>query len=144
VIEASRLGRQEVRGDDGVLGRNPVPIEGGQGIHGVTGCEPADAAADGLDDAGQLVRRDRRQAVERPRQLVPGDRSGMHAYERVPVPRLRDREVVDREPVDAAVGMESHRAHPLRPRHYRPPEPAGTDPFSRVESSAAAAVDVVL
>jgi len=117
VIEACRFRRQEVRGNEGVLGGDAVAVERGQRIHLGAHRGLRDPGTDGLDDAGQLVRRDRRQAVDGPLELVPGDRGGVHAHERFRGSVLRHFDVVEREPVAAGVGVEPDRAHLLRARH---------------------------
>ena len=63
---------KHLRGDDGVLGRHAVAIERCERVYLLTAVD---------DDARKLVRRNRRQSIDRPLQLVAGDRCRMHAHQ---------------------------------------------------------------
>jgi hypothetical protein len=77
VAERCRLRRQDPSRDRGVLGRNPVAVERSKRIHLVADRNLGDADT-GRDHTGQLVRRNRRQPIERPLELVTRDGGGMY------------------------------------------------------------------
>jgi hypothetical protein len=63
---------KNTRGNDGVLGSHAVAIERRERIYLFPGAD---------DHPGKLVRRNRRQSIDRPVQLVACDRRRMHAHQ---------------------------------------------------------------
>jgi hypothetical protein len=90
VAQPRGLRRERIGRDDGVLGSHAVAIEGRERIHLVT-------AAD--DDARELVRRNRRQAVHRPLELVTRNRCRMHAHQHLARSRRRHLDLLDLQAV---------------------------------------------
>jgi hypothetical protein len=80
VAQPQGLRCKNIGWDDGVLGSYAVAIERRERIYLVT-------AAD--DDARKLVGRDRRQAIDRPLQLVTCNRCRMHAHQHLARSRRR-------------------------------------------------------
>jgi hypothetical protein len=72
VAQLQGLRCKHIGWDDGVLGSHAVAIERRERIYLVT-------AAD--DNARKLVRRNRRQSIDRPLQLVTCNRCRMHAHQ---------------------------------------------------------------
>jgi hypothetical protein len=115
VAQAPGLWSEERGRHDGELGGSPVAIEGRQSEHLVADGEVTDVAGDFLNDARELVRHDRRQAVGGPVELVTGDGRRVHAHEGFPGAWLRNLDLVDGERADATRRMQASRAH-HRPR----------------------------
>src|SRR5262249_37475207 len=111
VAQPQGLGSKQIGRDDGVLGSHAVAIERRERIYLVT-------AAD--DNARKLVRRNRRQSIDRPLQLVPCNRCRMHAHQHLPRIRRRRLHLLNLQ----AVVVPSSRYHtaPLLPRFFFVPQ----------------------
>src|SRR5207249_3678099 len=96
VVERMRLGGEEAGRDGRILGRDFVAVERGQGVDALPDRDLVDFGRD-RDDAGELVRRYRRQPVLGPLELVPGDRRRVDANERLSGGRLRGRNLLHDE-----------------------------------------------
>src|ERR687887_121349 len=88
--------------DDGVLGSHAVAIERRERIYLVT-------AAD--DNARKLVRRNRRQSIDRPLQLVTCNRCRMHAHQHLARIRRRRLDLLNLQ----AVIVQPYREHTAPP-----------------------------
>jgi hypothetical protein len=94
-----------------VLGGRAVAIERGECVHGVADRHVCHVGRDLGDDARQLVRRDRREAVDRPLELVPRDGGGEDLHERLAGAELGDRDVVEAERFDTSGFMQADGSH---------------------------------
>ena len=83
VAERTRLGREQLGRDRGVVGRDSVAVERGHPVHLVTDGQPVDAGPEGSHDAGQLIGGDRREPVDWPLELVARERRRVDAHERL-------------------------------------------------------------
>ena len=102
VPERARPRHQQLGGQRRVVGCDAVAVERREREHLVAGRDAGDAGSDFLDHSGELVGRDRRQAIDRPFQLVTGDRRRVHADERLRRTRSRPFGLLDRELLGAA------------------------------------------
>ena len=90
VAQPQGLRCKHIGWDDGVLGSHAVAIERRERIYLVT-------AAD--DNAGKLVRRNRRESIDRPLQLATCNRSRMHAHQHLARIRRRRLDLLDLQAV---------------------------------------------
>jgi hypothetical protein len=90
VAQPRRLRCKHLRRHDDVLGSDAVAIESRERTYLVT-------AAD--DNARKLVRRDRRQSIDRPVELVTCDRRRMHAHQHLARTRRRRLDLLDLQAV---------------------------------------------
>ena len=114
VPERPRLRHQQLGGHRRVVGRDAVAVERREREHLVAGRDAGDAGPDFLDHSGELVGRDRRQAVDRPFQLVAGDRRRVHADERLRRTGSWPVGVLDRELLGTARRTQPDDAHQPR------------------------------
>jgi hypothetical protein len=96
VRETAWLRPEHDRRNKRVLRGDPVAVERRERENLVADRDVAHIARDLRDDARQLVGRNRRQAVDRPRQLVARDGSGVDAHERLAALRARHLELLHR------------------------------------------------
>ena len=89
VVERARLGCQQRGRDDGEVCGCAVAAEVGERVDLVTDRDAIRVRAERGDLAREFVRRDRRQAVEGPLELILGDCRGADAPKRVPGAGLR-------------------------------------------------------
>ena len=96
VPQSRRLRRKYLRRDQGVLGGHPVAIGRCQPIHLVTAVD---------ENTRQLVRRRRRQSIDRPLQLATRDRRRMYAHQDLARARRRHLDLLDVQ----AVSVQAYR-----------------------------------
>ena len=89
VPERARLRRQQLGGQRRVVRCDAIAVERREREDLVADRYIRDAGSHFLDHSGELVGRDRRQAVGGPFQLATGYRRGMHAHERLRRTRSR-------------------------------------------------------
>ena len=100
VVERLRLRRERRGRNDGVLGGRAVAVERRQREDLVAGRDSVHVRADRLDHARELVRRRRRKPVDRPLELVAGERGGVDPDERLAWFRHGHVDLLEHEPVD--------------------------------------------
>jgi hypothetical protein len=120
--QAPRFRREERSRDGRVLGGDAVAVERGQREDLVALAEVTHVRRDLGDDAGEFIRRDRGQPVDRPRQLVAGERGGMDTDERLARPREMYVELLH----DESLSVETDGSHPKYRRRslHSPPSTA--------------------
>ena len=118
VAQPRRLRCKHLRRDDGVLGSHAVAIEGRERIHLVTGVD---------DDARKLMRRNRRQSINRPLQLVTRDRRRVHAHQYLARIGRRCLDLLDLQPA-MVQPYRQHTAPPLPLLDFVPREILPSDP----------------
>jgi hypothetical protein len=95
--ERPRPRHQKLGRHCGVVGRDAVPVERREREDLVARRDGGDAGSGLLDHSGELVGRDRRQAVDRPLQLIARDRRRVHPHERLAGPGAWSTGLLDRE-----------------------------------------------
>ncbi len=111
VTERSRLRREDPCGDDCVLGGGAVAVEAGERVHRLADLDIGHVGGNRHDDPGELVRRDCGKTVDGPVELVPGDRGGVDADERLTRPWPRDLDLLDGKLGGAAGRVQADRRH---------------------------------
>jgi len=111
VVERARLGCEQRGRDDGEVCGRAVAAEVGERVDLVADRDAVRVRAERGDLARELVRRDRRQAVDGPLELVLGDCRGADAHERVPGAGLRRVDLLDLKP---RLRQSDCTHHPLR------------------------------
>jgi DNA-binding MarR family transcriptional regulator len=111
VGQPSRLRRQLARTDCGVLRSDPVPIERGHAEHLVADAETVNALRHGHNHARELVRRRRREAVDRPLELVTRYRGCMNTDERLAGTRRRHVHLLECQTAEPARRQETKGTH---------------------------------
>ena len=109
--ECTRLATENLRRDRNVFGGGAVSIEWRERVDGISRNHIGHTRGDVHDDARDLVRRDRGKAVDGPFELVPGQRGGMDADERLAGLELRNGDLVECEVIGASGSVQAHRAH---------------------------------
>src|SRR4029453_8924677 len=111
VIDRLRLGREDVRGNRGVLRGDAVVVERRQRKDLIAGSELRDIRADGLDHARKLMRRDRGEEINGPVKLVARDRGRPDPDQRLTGGGDGPVDLLDHDARRAATVEESHRSH---------------------------------
>jgi hypothetical protein len=106
------------------------------------GRDAGDGGSDLLDDTGQLVGRDGGQAVDRPLELVAGERCRVHPDERLTATGSRSVELLDREPLRAARLTEPDGTHHARARSHGRAIPMLADGSSSIRAPIIAQVAI--
>ena len=114
VAERTRLGREQLGRDRGVVGGDPVAVKRGHSVNLVTDGQAVDAGPEGDDDAGQLVGGDRRKPVDGPLELVARERRSVDTNERLSVARRRCRDLLEDQLLGPAGGSQHDRSHRRR------------------------------
>jgi hypothetical protein len=96
VCESAWLRREHGRRNNRILRRDAVAVEGCECEDLVTRSDVAYTRSNFRNDARQLVRRDRRQMLCGPGQLVACKRRRIDTHERLPLERARHWELLDR------------------------------------------------
>jgi hypothetical protein len=115
VAERTRLGREQLGRDCGVVGGDPVAVERCHPVNLITNRHVVDAVPEGDHNAGQLVRGDCRKPVDGPLQLIARERRSVDAYEHLSRARLRNRDLLADELSRSAGRPQDDRPH--RRRH---------------------------
>jgi hypothetical protein len=115
VIDRLRLGREDVRGNRGVLRGDAVAVERRQREDLIAGNQFFDTRADGLDHARKLIRWDRGQSINGPVQLAARDRGRPDPDQRLTRSGDGPVDLLDHDARRPAMVEESHRSHCSEP-----------------------------
>jgi hypothetical protein len=105
VAQRPWLGGEDGRRDDGVVRCGAIAVEAAQGKDRLADRDVVDVGSNRGYDARELVRRRRREPIDRPIELVSRDRCGVYADERLACPVPGRLELVDDELLGPAGGL---------------------------------------